>query len=62
MKRYHKYFEPIRGGASFTRILSEDTMIHEAKEVAAAHGHTYPNDQEALLDFMAVNWTVPHNH
>lgn len=41
----------------FERV-SEETAIKMQKKAALASGHTYASDQEALYDFIAVNWAV----
>ena len=36
--------------------ITEDEAILRSKESAAKQGYTYPNDNEALIDFIVVNW------
>lgn len=56
------YYEPISDNSVYTRILSEKTMAHEAKQaILQSRGICYLNDQDAVLDFIAVHWCVPYN-
>lgn len=36
--------------------VSRETAIKYAKDGAAKHGHTYATDEDALMDFIIVNW------
>ena len=36
--------------------ITEEEAIRQSKEYAAKKGFTYPNDREALIDFIVINW------
>jgi hypothetical protein len=38
--------------------IAEEEAIRQMKEIAALKGKVYPNDYEALLDFMVIHWAV----
>jgi len=38
--------------------VTEHAAILRQKEVAKKRGYTYPNDEEALLDFISVHWAT----
>jgi hypothetical protein len=38
--------------------VSESTAIAAIKAVAAKRGHVYADDNDALEDFIAVNWAT----
>jgi hypothetical protein len=43
------------GRAGTTRV-TEAEAINRMKEVAAKKGKVYPNDEEALKDFVVIHW------
>lgn len=51
-----QYCEP--DGENNTRVIrvSVEEAIKQSKTNAYRHGYTYLNDEEALQDFIAVNW------
>ena len=51
-----QYCEP--DGENNTKVIrvSVEEAIKRAKETANRHNFTYENDEEALQDFIAVNW------
>ena len=55
MKKY-KYFEPDQNGNPITVEMTEEQAIMEMKQ--RAYPKVYPNDREALLDFIALHWAV----
>jgi len=54
--RYLRYSEPdVDGKQKIVRISVEDA-IKRAQLVAYYLSYTYSNDEDALQDFIAVNW------
>ena len=51
-----QYCEP--DGENNTKVIrvSVEEAIKQSKTNAYRHGYTYSNDEEALQDFIAVNW------
>ncbi len=51
-----QYCEPV--GENNTRVIrvSVEEAIKQSKTNAYRHGYAYSNDEEALQDFIAVNW------
>jgi len=49
------YDTPAPDGNQRTRI-TEDEAIRQMKELAAKKGYRYPNDTEALDDFIVIHW------
>jgi hypothetical protein len=57
--RYLLFQEVNIDGGPITLRYSEEEAINEQKSIALRfHNHTYNNDQEALDDFIAVNWAT----
>ena len=54
--RYLRYSEPDADGKQKIVRISVEEAIKRAKETAYRHGYTYSNDEDALQDFIAVNW------
>ena len=54
--RYLRYSEPDEDNNTKVVRVSVEEAIKESKTNAYRHGYTYLNDEEALLDFIAVNW------
>lgn len=51
------YVEPDEDGPHEVIVrVTEEEAIRRAKAYAAQKGHVYPNDQEALTDFMVIHW------
>ena len=50
------YWEQDGVGNAVEMWVSDATAIALAKGYAASKGHTYPNDREALLDFLVIHW------
>jgi hypothetical protein len=50
------YHEPGPNGKDITVKVNRAAAISMAKQVANQHGYTYPNDEAALNDFIAVHW------
>jgi hypothetical protein len=36
--------------------ISVELAVRFQKEYAATKNHTYPNDEEALIDYMVIHW------
>lgn len=53
MKKY-RYVEPDQNGETVTVEVSEEEAIMEMKQ--KAYPFIYPDDREALLDFIALHW------
>ena len=53
--RYLEYCEPYEDGTNVIRVTVEEA-IKRIKETANHRGYTYSNDEDALQDFIAVNW------
>jgi hypothetical protein len=53
--RYLEYCEPYEDSNKVIRVTAEEA-IKRAKETANHRGYTYSNDEDALQDFIAVNW------
>jgi hypothetical protein len=51
-----QYCEP--DGENNTKVIrvSVEEAIKQSKTNAYRHGYAYSNDEEALQDFIAVNW------
>lgn len=51
-----QYSEP--DGENNTKVIrvSVEEAIKQSKTNAYRHGYAYSNDEEALQDFIAVNW------
>ena len=56
------YSEPQETGETLTHVLTEEEMIQQQHDTAAQHKHEYATDEEALLDFIAVNWCTKYNN
>ena len=54
--KYLKYDEPDENGNNITIRISEQEAIRQMKAYATSKGHVYPNDKEALVDFIVINW------
>lgn len=53
----HVYWiEPDENELPIMKMLSREAAIFRQKEVASMMGFTYSDDEEALLDFVTVNW------
>ena len=50
-----QYSEPDGENVKVIRVSVEEA-IKQSKTNAYRHGYTYSNDEEALQDFIAVNW------
>lgn len=50
------YEEPDENGGNIAIRITEEQAIKLAKEAAFINGHVYKNDEDALLDFMAIHW------
>lgn len=50
------YEEPDENGQNITIRITEEQAIKLTKEAAFKNDHIYKNDEEALADFMTVNW------
>jgi hypothetical protein len=50
------YPGPSENGEDEVVRLSEDEAIRRSKAWAVHKGFTYPNDHEALIDFMVIHW------
>jgi hypothetical protein len=53
--RYLQYCEPYEDSTNVIRVTVEEA-IKATKTTAYRHGYTYSNDEDALQDFIAVNW------
>ena len=53
--RYLEYCEPYEDSTNVIRVTVEEA-IKATKTTAYRHGYTYSNDEDALQDFIAVNW------
>jgi hypothetical protein len=51
-----KYWEPDRYGNDTMVTISVELAVRFQKEYAATKNHTYPNDEEALIDYMVIHW------
>jgi hypothetical protein len=54
--RYLRYSEPDADGKQKIVRISVEDAIKRAKLVAEYLNYTYVSDEEALQDFIAVNW------
>ena len=54
--RYLQYSEPDIDGKQKIVRVSVQEAIRSAKATAIYVGYFYENDEEALQDFIAVNW------
>jgi hypothetical protein len=54
--RYLQYSEPDIDGKQKIVRVSVQEAIRSAKATATYVGYFYENDEEALQDFIAVNW------
>ena len=56
MNKILQYREPNEmDSIKIVRVAPQDA-IDSMKQYAYRHGYTYSNDQDALDEFMAVNW------
>lgn len=53
-----EYVEPGEHGELIVVRISEEAAIVRSKAAAAQHLYTYKSDQEALDDFIVVNWAT----
>ena len=49
------YDAPTPTGNKRTR-LTEEEAIWQSKAYATTYGYVYPNDHEALIDFIVIHW------
>lgn len=54
--KYLQYHEPDEQGRDRVICVSTQEAINTSRTTAYRHGYSYTSDQEALEDFIAVNW------
>ncbi len=54
--KYLQYHEPDENDNLRIIRVSTEQAINTSRTTAYRHGYSYTNDQEALEDFIAVNW------
>lgn len=57
MKKY-KFFEPHITGGDARIVITETQIIKYMKNIYADRNQEYPGDENAVLDFIAVNWAT----
>lgn len=62
MNTYVNWVEPWYGPEELevhvTLECTKEHAINHSKNIAKIRGHTYPSDEEAYLDFIAVHWAT----
>lgn len=62
MSDVYEFIEPHpSGGTCYVRVTREQVIEHQ-RQVGAAKGHVYTNDDEAIEDFVAVHWVKEVEH
>ena len=54
--KYLQYHEPCEDDKDKFIRVSGEQVINKMNEYASRRGFVYKNDQEAIDDFIAVNW------
>lgn len=53
-----EYIEPGENDEPVVVRLSQEDAIRSMKELRARQGYVYASDEEALQDFLVVNWAT----
>jgi len=54
--KYLQYHEPYDDGSDKAIRLSVEEVLNKMNDYADRHGFSYKDEQEAIDDFIAVNW------
>ena len=54
--RYLRYNEQHEDGDKLMRVSVEEAVATQRSRAYSVRQYTYESDEEALLDFIAVNW------